>query len=144
MTRKLGIQAIWRQVLKMAFIFEGQPLMAQFRLECPKCNFLDKKNLKVSTGQLDNSLCPALAIYNFQINLFGPFSTFSWAKKRATIKVCCPLLLQYWAVDLKVIDGYYTIIRFGFHSGFLQSPISIWSGQELTTCMGRSDVKSVM
>ena len=71
-----GNETVWRQVLKMAFIFEGRSLVAQFRSECPRCNFLNKKNLEVSMGPVsDDNLCVAPAFYNSQIDLFGPFST---------------------------------------------------------------------
>lgn len=106
-----GNETVWRQVLKMAFIFEGRSLVAQFRSECPRCNFLNKKNLEVSMGPVsDDNLCVAPAFYNSQIDLFGPFSSFSFANKRATIKIwfvifCC---CTTGAVDLKVMDDYST------------------------------------
>ena len=106
-----GNETVWRQVLKISFIFEGKPLVAQFRADCPRCHFLNKKHLEVSMGPVsDDSLCIAPAFYNSQVDLFGPFSSYSMANKRATIKIwfvifCCSTT---GAVDLKVMDDYST------------------------------------
>ena len=106
-----GNETVWRHVLKIAFIFEGRSLVAQFRTDCPRCNFLNKKHLEVSMGPVsDDHLCIAPAFYNSQIDLFGPFSSYSFVNKRATIKIwfvifCC---CTTGAVDLKVMDDYST------------------------------------
>ncbi len=106
-----GNETVLRQVLKMAYIFEGRLLVSQFRSDCPRCKFLNKKHLEVSMGPVSNDhLCVAPAFYNSQIDLFGPFSSYSFANKRATIKIwfvifCC---CTTGAVDLKVMDDYST------------------------------------
>ena len=74
----------------------------------------------------DDHLCIAHAFYNSQVDLTGPYSSYSYANKRATIKIwlvifCC---CTTGAVDIKVMEDYSTssfilaFIRFSCKVGY--------------------------
>ena len=150
-----GNETVWRQVLKMAYIFEGHSLVCQFRADCPRCRFLNKKHLDVSMGPVsDDHLCLAPAFYNSQTDLFGPFTSYSFANKRANIKIwfaifCC---CTTGAIDLKVMDDYsapsfvLAFTRFSCKVGYPKKLLPDAGSQLVKGCDGMrivfSDVRS--
>ena len=122
-----GNETVLRNVLKIAYIFEARSIVGQFRLDCPRCRYLNKKRIQVAMGPLsDDNLCVAPAFYNTQVDLTGPYSSYSYANKRTTIKIwlvifCC---CTTGAVDIKVMEDYSTssfvlaFIRFSCKVGY--------------------------
>ena len=90
-----GNETVMRFVLKIVFIIEGRSLIQQFRSDCPRCRFLNKKSIDVAMGpKSDHNLCIAPAFYISQVDIFGQFPAYSYVNKRATIKIwfvifCC-------------------------------------------------------
>ena len=101
-------------------------LVKLFREDCPR-NYLRKKVISVAMGPKScDNLRIAPAFYSCQTDLFGPYSSYSSANKRATIKVwfvifCC---CATGAVDIKVAEDYSTssfiqaFIRFSCKVGY--------------------------
>lgn len=150
-----GNESVSRNVLKIAYIFEGRSVVAQFRVDCPRCHYLGKKRIDVAMGPVsDDHLCIAPAFFNSQVDIFGPFSSFSYANKRATIKIwfvifCC---CTTGAVDIKVMEDYSTIsfilafTRFSCRVGYPKKLLPDAGSQLVKGCetmkMVFSDVKN--
>ena len=117
-----GNETVLRYVQKVAYIIEGRSVVKRFRKECPHCRILIKKSIDVS----GNNLCIAPAFFISQVDIFGPFHSYSNANKRATMKIwfvifCC---CATGAVDLKIMEDYSTsssilaFVRFSCKVGY--------------------------
>ena len=122
-----GNETILRYVNTIAHVIGGKSLVRQFRKECTWCKILNKKAIEVAMGPVsDKNLCIAPPFYMSQVDIFGPFSSYSSANKRATIKMwfvifCC---CTTGAVDIKIMEDYSTdsfilaFVRFSCKVGF--------------------------
>ena len=122
-----GNETVMRYTQMIAHIIAGKSLVKLFREDCPRCNYLRKKAISVAMGPKScDNLRIAPAFYSCQTDLFGPYSSYSSANKRATIKVwfvifCC---CATGAVDIKVAEDYSTssfvqaFIRFSCKVGY--------------------------
>ena len=125
--RHHGVAAIFRQMLKVAYILGGFSLATSIKQGCRRCRILNKASIDVAMGPLqDVNLCIAPAFYASQVDIFGPFKSYSSVNKRATIKVwfvifCC---CTTGAVDIRVLEDYSTdafvqgFIRFSCRVGY--------------------------
>ena len=125
--RHSGNETVWRFVQLIAFILEGKPLVKTFRFECPRCRYLKKKAIEVAMGPVSNDhLKIAPPFYACQVDICGPFISYSIANKRASIKIwfvvfCCCVT---GAVAIKVMENYSTssfisaFIRFSCNVGY--------------------------
>ena len=125
--RHSGNETVWRYVQLIAYILEGKPIVKQFRLECPRCRFLQKRAIEVAMGPVaDDHLKVAPPFYVSQVDLFGPFSSYSNINKRASAKIwfvifCCVVT---GGVQIKVMEDYSTtsfvlaFIRFSCKVGY--------------------------
>ena len=78
-----------RYVQKVTHIIEGKSVVQQFREDCPRCNYLNKRNIKVAMGPVSSdNLKIAPAFYVTQVDLCGPFKSYTLINKRATTKLC--------------------------------------------------------
>ena len=109
--RHRGVETLIRHVHMEAHVIGGRSLIATMKDACERCRFLLKKEVQVAMGPKDDSnLCIAPAFYNTQVDLFGPFDSYSNANRRATIKIwfvafCCSTT---GAIDVKVLEDYST------------------------------------
>ena len=122
-----GVAAIYRQMLKISYVIGGFDLATSVKQGCKKCRALYKKSIDVAMGPIQGvNLCIAPAFYATQVDIFGPFKSYSSANKRATIKVwflifCC---CTTGAVDIRVLEDYSTdafvlgFIRFSCRVGY--------------------------
>ena len=100
-----------RQPLSIAHIIAGRHLVKSVKRICKKCRIINKKSIAVIMGPIRNvNLCIAPAFYASQIDIFGPYKSFSNANKRATIKfwfliLCC---CSTGAVDIRLMEDYST------------------------------------
>ena len=85
--------------------------MKTFRVECPLCRYLRKRALEVAMGPVSNDhLRIAPPFYACQVDICGPFASYSNVNKRASIKIwfvvfCCCVT---GSVDIKVMEDYST------------------------------------
>ena len=104
-----GLESTLRETNRVAFIIGGRTLLKSIKDACARCRFLYKKEIKVAMGPVhDSHLCIAPAFYNTQVDLCGPFESFSNVNKRAKVKIwlvvfCCSTT---GAVDCKVMENY--------------------------------------
>ena len=105
--KHFGNETVPRYVQKNVYIIEGRSLVKQFKNECPRCRYLNKKAIDVAMGPIS-------------------FNSYSNVNKRASIKIwyaifcCCATC----AVDIKVMEDYSTsssilaFIRFSCKVGY--------------------------
>ena len=122
-----GIETILRQTQSVAHIIGGRHLAKSIKRGCIKCRILNKKSVDVIMGQIqDVNLCIAPAFFASQVDIFGPYKSYSSANKRATIKVwflifCC---CTTGGVDIRVLEDYSTdsfvlgFVRFACRFGY--------------------------
>ena len=122
-----GAETVMRYVQKFTHILDGRDLIKKFRLACHRCRVLEKRALEVAMGALkDCNLNIAPAFYSIQVDICGPYSSYSNHNKRATVNIwlvvfcCCTTS----AVSIKVMDDYSTsafllaFVRFSCHYGY--------------------------
>ena len=141
--RHKGIDTILRQMLRVAHIIGGRQLAVSIKQGCRRCRFLYKKSLDVAMGPIQNvNLCIAPPFYACQIDIFGPFKTYSCANKRATLKVwfsifCCTTT---GAIDIRVMEDYSTdsvvlsFVRFSCRYGYPRYLMPDAGSQLLKSC----------
>ena len=100
---------MYRYVLQIAYILEGRSQVSAIKDDCARCRYLQKRTLAVAMGPIsDVNLCIAPPFFMCQVDMFGPFKSFSHVNKRASAKIwfvifiCCTT----GAVDLKVTEDY--------------------------------------
>ena len=112
-----GVETVLRYVTKQAFILEGREQVKIIRKNCERCRYLLKRTVEVFMGPVSNhNINIAPAFYVSQIDLAGPFLSYSPHNKRTTVKiwylvVCCTTTST---INIKVMEDYST-------SGFIQA-----------------------
>ena len=112
-----GVETVYRYVLKVCFIINGRNLVKLFRKNCERCRYLAKRTIDVAMGPISSqNLTIAPAFYITQLDITGPFISYSPHNKRTKVKIwfvvyCCATTST---VNLKVMEDYSA-------SGFLQS-----------------------
>lgn len=125
--RHSGIESMLRLTESIAHIIGGRNLVKCIKHGCKMCRILHKKSVDVVMGPLQNiNLCIAPPFYACQVDIFGPFKSYSSANKRATLKIwftvfCC---CTTGAVDIRAMEDYSTesfvqsFIRFSCRFGY--------------------------
>ena len=122
-----GNESVLRYVQKNAYIIEGRSLVKQFKNECPRCRYLNKMAIDVAMGPIScDNLCIAPAFYISQVDIFGPFNSYSNVNKRASIKIwfvifcCCATGAVYIKVreDYSISSFILAFIRFSCKVGY--------------------------
>lgn len=138
-----GIESALRETYRTAFIVGGRELLKMMKFACARCRFLYKQEVKVAMGpKHDSNLCIAPAFFNTQVDLCGPFDSYSNVNKRAKVKVymaifCCSTT---GATDCKVMEDYSTdsfilsFIRFACRYGYPSSMYPDAGSQLLKGC----------
>ncbi|XP_066927413.1 uncharacterized protein [Clytia hemisphaerica] len=81
-----GVETTLREVLKTAYILKGRSLVNFIRSSCPRCRYINRKTIAVEMGPLSqDNLIVAPAFYTSQVDLAGPFSSYSQHHKRTTV-----------------------------------------------------------
>ena len=122
-----GIESVFREINTIAYVIGGRKVVKDIKKSCIRCRILKKKRLEVMMGSKhDGNLCIAPAFHSTQVDICGPFDSFSNVNKRAKVKLwfvvfCCSAT---GAVDIKVMDDYSTdafilaFIRFSCRYGY--------------------------
>eukprot|EP00794_Sanderia_malayensis_P002418 gene2418-biopygen1304 len=83
-----GIETTLRYVLKKCFIINGRNLIKQIKRSCHRCRFHEKRTVEMAMGPV--SACNLMitpAFYFTQLDLSGPYMSYSPQLKRTTIKI---------------------------------------------------------
>ena len=122
-----GLETVLRYSQTVAHILNGRFLAKEVGKYCIRCRIRNKARMKALMGPLgEENLKIAPAFYSSQVDIFGPYSSYSNVNKRATIKVwfvvyCCCVT---GAVDVKIMEDYSTesfllaFIRFSCQYGY--------------------------
>ena len=123
----LWIESTLRYVLKTCYIVKGRQLMKIIKKSCYRCRFLGKRTIDMAMGPISKcNMTIAPAFYYTQLDLAGPFLSYSPQHKRTSVKVwlvvfCC---CSTSATKIKTMDDYSTtgfvqaITRFSSDHGF--------------------------
>ena len=112
-----GVEMVYRYVLQICYIINGRDMVKMFRQNCERCRYLAKRTIEIEMGPVSaHNLTIAPAYYITQVDIAGPFLSYSPHNKRTTVKIyyavfCCSVTS---AVSLKVMEDYTA-------SAFLQS-----------------------
>jgi hypothetical protein len=150
-----GVESVLRFSQNTAYILGGRELVKSIKKSCTKCRILHKKGVKAAMGQIgENNLCVAPPFYMCQVDICGPFSAYSPANKRATVKVwfvvfCCTTTS---AVDCRVMENYsadaflLSFVRFSSRFGYPKTLMPDEGSQLIKGCQDMiisfSDVKN--
>ena len=111
MVKHSGIETTHRYILKKAHIIEGRMIIKHIRKNCERCRYLAKRTVDMAMGPVSScNLTIAPAFYFTQLDLSGPYQSYSPSHKRTTVKIwlivfcCCATS----AVKIKVMDDYTT------------------------------------
>ena len=122
-----GLETVLRYTQNIAYIIEGRDLAKRYGQSCILCRIRKKKALKLKMGPIpDSSLKIAPAFFRSQVDLFGPFDSYSNLHKRKTVKIyfvifCCTVTS---AIDIKTMQDYSTesfllaFVRFACRYGY--------------------------
>ena len=73
-----GIETIYRQMLRVAYIIGGRQLATSIKQGCRRCRNLYKKSLDVAMGPIQNvNLCIAPPFFACQMDILGPYKAYS-------------------------------------------------------------------
>ncbi|XP_066914563.1 uncharacterized protein [Clytia hemisphaerica] len=107
-----GIETTHRYVLKKVHVIEGRLLIKHIKRNCHRCRYLAKRTVEMAMGPVSSfNLTIAPSFYYTQLDLSGPYQSFSPSHKRTTVKIwlivfcCCATS----AIKIKVMDDYSTI-----------------------------------
>ena len=149
-----GVESMLREIQRLVHVIGGRSLLKNLKNSCPRCRALEKKLLEVAMGPKPESmLCIAPAFHNSQVDICGPFDSFSNSNKRAKVKVwfsvfCC---CTTGAVDCKVMEDYSSdsfvlaFIRFACRYGYPCNLYPDYGSQLIKGCkdmvLSFSDIK---
>ena len=141
--RHSGVETVLRFLQKIAHILGGRRLVKRFRKACTRCRLLSLRTLEVSMGPVKQcNLNIAPAFYMSQVDICGPFNSYSSHNKRATVKIwyiifCCSTT---GAISIKVMEDYSTtsfllgFIRFACSFGYPKMLMIDEGGQLMKGC----------
>ena len=84
-------------------------MVKSVKKECIKCRILSKKGVRVAMGPIgEYNLGIAPAFYYCQVDICGPFKSYSQVNKRASVKVwfvvfCCTVI---GTIDTRIMENY--------------------------------------
>ena len=141
-----GIDTTLREVHKKAYIIDGRSTVKIINKCCERCKYLKKQTIEASMGPIPQSrLTVPPAFYFTQLDLSGPYKSYSPHNKRATVKIwlvvyCCCVTS---ATCINIMDDYSTpsflqsFTRFASRYGFPKKIFCDEGGQLMkgTKCM---------
>ena len=104
-----GVETVYRYVLQVCYIVNGRGMVKMFGQNCERCRYLAKRTIEIEMGPVSgHNLTIAPAFYITQVDIAGPFTSYSPQNKRTTVKIylavfCCCVTS---AVSLKVMENY--------------------------------------
>ena len=138
-----GIETVLRYTQLIAHILNGRNLVNRVSKNCVKCRIDKKQRINVEMGpKVEENMKIAPAFYTSQVDLFGPFQSYSNVNKRASIKIwfaifCCSVT---GAIDVKVMENYSTesfllaFIRFACKYGYPKTLLTDEGSQLVRGC----------
>ena len=90
-----GIESTLRYMLKVCYVIEGRQLVKMIKKSCCRCRYLAKRTINMAMGPVTKyNMTIAPAFYYTQLDLSGPYLSFSSQHKRTTVKIwllvfCC-------------------------------------------------------
>ena len=138
-----GVETVHRYTMKKAYIIEGRQLIKNVSKSCERCRYLRKKTIDISMGPISShELNIAPAFHTTQVDLAGPFNSYSNHNKRTTVKVWLAIFLctTTSTTNIKIMDDYSTeafimaFIRFSCEVGYPKTLLPDEGSQLIKGC----------
>ena len=137
-----GVETVLRYVFDKCYIIDARDIIRMIGKSCQRCRFLRKRSLEVAMGPVSNHLNIAPAFYISQVDLAGPFSSYSPHNKRTTVKVwfaifCCTATST---IDIRVMEDYSSpafveaFIRMSCYAGYPKFLLVDQGSQVVSAC----------
>ena len=137
-----GVETILRYVAERCYIIDSRDIVRMIGKSCQRCKYLRKRLLEVAMGPISNHLTIAPAFYISQVDLAGPFSSYSPHNKRTTVKVwfaifCC---IATSTIDIRVMEDYSApafieaFIRMSCYAGYQKFLLADQGSQVVSGC----------
>ena len=128
--------------MEKCFIVDGRDVVKMIVSSCERCRYLRKRTIEVPMGPIANHLTIAPAFYISQVDLAGPFRSYSPHNKRTTVKIwlaifCC---LSTSTVNIRVMEDYSTVafvqafIRLSCEVGYPKMLLADKGSQIVSAC----------
>ena len=138
-----GIETTIRAVMSYAHILNVRQIVKMFKKNCLRCRYLLKKTVEVTMGPASNlQLCVAPPFYVTQVDLCGPFISYSSHNKITKLKVWIAVFVcaTTGTTSLKIMEGYDTaqfllaFSRFSCELGFPKKLLTDQGSQLISGC----------
>ena len=137
-----GVETVLRYVAEICHIIDARDIVRMIGHSCERCKFLRKRALQVAMGPVSHHLTIAPAFYISQVDLAGPFPSYSPHNKRTTVKIwfsifCC---LTTSAIDIRVMEDYSApafveaFIRMSCYAGYPKFLLADQGSQVVNAC----------
>ena len=89
-----GVETVLRYVMLTCYIIDGREIVRMIGKGCQRCRYLRMRVMTVSMGPVSNHLTIAPPFYVCQVDLAGPFNSYSQHNSRTKTKIwfavfCC-------------------------------------------------------
>ena len=103
-----GVETVLRYSMSQCYIIDGREIVRMIGKSCQRCRYLRMRTIEVCMGPISNHLTIAPAFYVTQVDLAGPFNSYSPHNKRSTVKIylsvfCC---VSTSTVSIRVMEDY--------------------------------------
>ena len=150
-----GVETTIRAIMTIAHILKVRDLVKLFKKNCKRCRYILKRTVDVMMGSASKEqLKVAPPFYITQVDLCGPFNSYSKNNKRATVKVWMAVFVcsTTGMTSIKIMEGYdtvqflYAFTRFSDDFGFPKKMLADEGSQLVCGCesvvLNMTDIKS--
>ena len=135
-----GVETVTRYVMSQCYIIDCRELVRMVGKACERCRYLRMRTLNVSMGPASGHLTIAPVFYVSQVDIVGPFSSYSPHNKRNTVKIylvvfCC---VSTSTVGIRVMEDYATD---AFIQAFIRQSCEVGYPKVLLADLGSQLVK---
>ena len=138
-----GVETTIRAIMVIAHILNVRQLVKLFKKNCKRCRYILKRTVDMMMAPASKQqLCVAPPFYVTQVDLCGPFSSYSTHNKRSTVKVWIVAFVcsTTGMTSLKIMQGYDTtqfllaFTRFACELGFPKKVLIDGGSQLVSGC----------
>ena len=152
-----GVETTIRAIMTLAHILKVRDLVKLFRKNCKRCRYILKRTVDVMMGSASKEqLKVAPPFYITQVDLCGPFNSYSSHNKRTTVKVWMAVFVcsTTGMTSIKIMEAYdtaqflYSFTRFANEFGFPKKMLADEGSQLVCGCesvvLNMTDLQSAL
>ena len=136
-----GVETVLRYTMEYCYIIEGRDIVKMIGKSCQRCRYLRKHTIDVIMGPVSSHLTIAPAFFLSQVDLAGPFKSYSPHNKRNTVKIWFAVFwcLSTSTIGIRVMESYSTE---AFIQAFIRLSCEVGYPKVLLTDLGSQLVGS--